>query len=118
MKTNSKPLSMEKKVKIIHIDGISEVLAKAVVKNKEVEFEYRFNGMSYGQTLSFEQCIEKGYVKKVKANNNFRDMKSGVIYPIISFDYSEDDMVCNRGDMLIKIPVNGGSHISNFDIVL
>lgn len=106
-----------KKIKIKHIDGVSLVPARAIIKSREVEFEYKFEGMWYGQVLSVQRCIENGYINKVRANNNFREMKKDVIYPIIKFYYMKDNLGCNRGDMIVEIPVNDGMHISNFEAV-
>lgn len=115
--TNVGRILVKKKVWIKHIDGISTVLAKAIIGSREVEveFEYKFEGMVYGQTLSVKQCIEFGYINKVRANNNFREMKKDTVYPIIGFYYAEDDIACAKGSMIVEIPVNDGMHVSNFE---
>jgi hypothetical protein len=115
--TNVGRILVKKKVWIKHIDGISTVLAKAIIGSGEVEFEYKFEGMVYGQTLSVKQCIEFGYINKVRANNNFREMKKDTVYPIIRFYYAEDDVACAKGSMIVGIPVNDGMHVSNFEAV-
>lgn len=103
------------KVIIKHTDGHSNVFAAPIIKDGEVEFNYKFEGMSYSQTLTISQCIQRGYVKKLKANNNFRSMVKGRIYPILSFHYSTGAIGHEQGDMIVRIPIDGGTHISNFE---
>lgn len=45
------------KVKIKHVDGITDVIAKVSFGN-EITLNYRFEGMSYGRTLTTRQAID------------------------------------------------------------
>ncbi len=62
-----------------------------------------------------EMCagILDGSVTHVQANNSFREMVEGNIYPILSYSFTEDDIACTKGDMLIEIE-HGTFHYSNF----
>lgn len=102
------------KVKIKHIDGVTDVMAKVFTcDNNEVSLDYKLDGMSYGRTLTLPEAINMGIIKKVKANNTFREMVKGNIYPILKVEFADDNVSCTKGDMLIEIAV-GNFHYSNF----
>lgn len=106
------------KVKITHIDGYSIVRAVPIIKKGEIEFNYRFEGISYALTIPLSECIKIGYVKNVRANNNFRKMKKDKVYQILSFQYADTIAPCNTGDIIININTDGineAVHVSNFD---
>ncbi|MFZ4413214.1 MAG: hypothetical protein ACOYOV_09050 [Bacteroidales bacterium] len=39
-----------KKIKVLHIDGMSIVIARIVKEDPVLEVEYKFQGMTYGLT--------------------------------------------------------------------
>ena len=43
------------KMKIKHIDGITDVMAKVHKLGNEINLEYRFEGMTYGITLTVSE---------------------------------------------------------------
>lgn len=51
------------KIKIKHIDGKTDVIAKVSPFTK-YKLEYVFEGMTWGRTLSEEEAIQLGIVKK------------------------------------------------------
>ena len=104
------------KVKIKHVDGITDVMAKVFIcDSREISLDYRFEGMDYGRTITLPDAINMGIVKKVKANNSFSEMVKGQIYPILGIEFAEDSIACEKGDMIIKIyEGSNGLHYSNF----
>jgi len=46
------------KVKIKHVDGVTDVIAKVWIRPDEISLDYRFEGMSYSQCLSIKQAID------------------------------------------------------------
>lgn len=106
---------MEQKIKIKHVDGISDVMAKVFIcDSKEISLNYRFDGMDYSRTLTLPEAIKMSIVKKVKATNSFRKMVKGKIYPILGIEFAEDSIACKKGDMIIKIYEGDSFHYSNF----
>ena len=43
------------KIKIKHIDGITDVMAKVHKYGNEINLEYRFEGMTYGRMLTVSE---------------------------------------------------------------
>jgi hypothetical protein len=112
---NPKPKVRKTKVKIKHIDGATIVSALPIIKSDAVEFNYRFGGMSYSQTLTVTQCISIGYIKKVRAKGNFRNMKKGNTYLISGFSYLNGNPIgASDGDMIVNIGILE-THVSNFE---
>lgn len=102
------------KVKIKH-DGIIDVMAKVFLcDSREISLDYRFDGMDYGRTITLPEAINMGIVKKVKATNSFREMVKDQVYEILGVSFSEDQLGCEEGDMIIKIYEGGSFHYSNF----
>ena len=52
------------KIKIKHIDGKTNVIAKVLPWTK-YELEYKFEGVTWGRTLNEEEAIELGIIKKL-----------------------------------------------------
>ena len=103
------------KVKIKHVDGVTDVMAKVFIcDSREIDLDYRFEGMDYVRTLTLPEAVNMGVVKKVKATNNFRKMVKGQIYPILGIEFAEDSIACKKGDMIIKIYEGDSFHYSNF----
>jgi len=54
------------KIKIKHIDGITDVMAKVHKYGNEINLEYKFEGMTYGQTLT----VSEFEAMRMKTKNN------------------------------------------------
>lgn len=108
---------MSTRVRIKHVDGVTDVAATLILAATEINLEYRLDGMTYGRTMTLPEAIKVGVIKKVKANNNFRSMKKGEIYPILSFSFADRGVACEKGDMIVRISC-GNMHFSNFEPAL
>jgi len=73
------------KVKIKHIDGVTDVIAKVFISSDGVSLDYRFEGMDYSQILDYEQTVRMGIVKCNHPTMN----------PILGFENSQIGEVCN-----------------------
>jgi hypothetical protein len=63
------------KVKIKHVDGVADVIAKVSFGN-EICLDYRFQGIDYGRTLTTKQAVD---LKIIECPHND-------IQPILGFE--------------------------------
>jgi hypothetical protein len=72
------------KVKIKHVDGVTNVLAKVHLGQSEINLEYKFEGMTYGRTIGLEEAIKLGIIECSHPSMN----------PMLGFENSIVGEVC------------------------
>lgn len=51
-----------KRIKIKHVDGVTDVIAKVILNKEDINLEYRLDGMTYGRTIDFQEAIKIGII--------------------------------------------------------
>lgn len=91
------------KVKIKHVeDGVTDVIAKVIFEENDINLEYRFKGMTYGLSIGVVQAVKLGIIKCHHPNMNpilgFENMEIGEICTLCNeeFYYSKANSLRNQ----------------------
>lgn len=72
------------KIKIKHVDGVTDVVAKVHFGKSEINLEYRFEGMTYGRTVGLAEAVKIGIVKCDHA----------ITTPVMGYENSQTGEIC------------------------
>lgn len=73
------------KVKIKHVDGITDVIGKVYFSENGINVEYKKEGITWGRTMSIREAVDLKIINCPHTN----------IYPIIGFENSIIGERCN-----------------------